>query len=75
MVLGSIALVSAVAAATSRPVDDPTRLDRVHRGLPVGHPHLAEARRGPHGRQHRHPYVIDRHHHRRPGRTGAARRG
>ncbi|WP_098025499.1 hypothetical protein [Streptomyces sp. st115] len=75
MVLCSLSLVSAVAAETSRPVHDPTRLDHVHRDLPVGHPHLAEARRGPHGRQHRRPYVIDRHHHRRPARTGAVRRG
>ncbi|MFI6558435.1 MFS transporter [Streptomyces griseus] len=75
VVLCCIALVSAAAAATSWPVHDPTRLDHVHRDLPVGHPHLAEARRGPHGWQHRHPYVIDRHHHRWPAKTGASRRG
>lgn len=74
VVLGSIALASA-AAATSWPVHDPTRLDHVHRDLPAGHPHLAEALRGPHGWQHRHHYVIDRHHHRWPGKTGAAQRG
>ncbi len=69
MVLGGIALTAATAAATSWPAHDPARLEHVHPDLPAGHPHLTEARRCAHGWQHRHHYVIDRHHHRWPGRA------
>lgn len=71
MVLGGIALTAATAATSSWPAHDPTQLEHVHPDLPAGHPHLAEARRCTHGWQHRHHYVIDRHHRRWPDKTVA----
>ncbi|MFJ7589052.1 MFS transporter [Streptomyces sp. NPDC097617] len=69
LVLGVLALSAATAAAMIWPARDPYRLEHLHPDLPPGHPHLADARRASGGWQHGHHYVIDRHHHRWPGKT------
>ncbi|MEU5145963.1 MFS transporter [Streptomyces yangpuensis] len=68
--LGALALAATAAAAASWPAHDPYRLEHLHPDLPPGHPHLADARPSGHGWLHGHHYVIDRHHHRWPGRDG-----
>ncbi|MEU5397763.1 MFS transporter [Streptomyces sp. NPDC005963] len=76
LVLGVIALGGAAAAASLWPVRDPAELEHVHPDLPEDHPHLVNARPCDGGWRHDHPYVIDQHHHRWPGRrtTGTAGR-
>ncbi|GGR82488.1 MFS transporter [Streptomyces nojiriensis] len=69
LVLGAVALGAATAAAVIWPARDPYRLEHVHPDLPPGHPHLADARPATGGWRHGHHYVIDRHHHRWPGKT------
>ncbi|MFI8388453.1 hypothetical protein [Streptomyces sp. NPDC085540] len=69
LLLGAVALSAAAAAAVIWPARDPYRLEHVHPDLPPGHPHLVDARPATGGWRHGHPYVIDRHHHRWPGKT------
>ncbi|MFE9479336.1 MFS transporter [Streptomyces spororaveus] len=76
LVLAVVALSAATAAAVIWPARDPYRLEHVHPDLPPGHPHLADARPATGGWRHGHHYVIDRHHHRWPGkRPGRSYRG
>ncbi|WP_229922631.1 MFS transporter [Streptomyces morookaense] len=70
MVLGAISLAATLAAVVLWPAHDPGRLDHVHTDLPVGHPHLVDARRTAGGWRHGHHYVIDRHHYTWPRPDG-----
>ncbi|MFB7912188.1 MFS transporter [Kitasatospora sp. NPDC056076] len=63
VVLGAVALAAALAATALWPARDPDALSHRHTELPLGHPHLADARPTPDGSwQHGHHYVIDQHH-------------
>ncbi|MFJ9847482.1 MFS transporter [Kitasatospora sp. NPDC101155] len=62
VILGAIALVTAVAATLTWPAHDPDHLDHDHADLPADHPHLADAITSASARQHSHHYVIDQHH-------------
>ncbi|MEV7596333.1 MFS transporter [Kitasatospora sp. NPDC089797] len=67
VVLGAVALAAATAATALWPARDPDTLSHLHTDLPLGHPHLADARpTGGGAWRHGHHYVIDQHHHRWP---------
>lgn len=57
VVLASLALVALIPAIRLWPADEPTELLHRHDNLPDNHPHIAST-----GRQHTHPYIIDRLH-------------
>ncbi|MCG8917347.1 MFS transporter [Actinokineospora sp. PR83] len=71
----TLACLAAVAAAglahgtATWPAADPRPLDHHHDDLPADHPHLTGAVRTGTGWRHRHEYVIDTAHRRRPTTT------
>jgi predicted MFS family arabinose efflux permease len=71
LVLAGLALAGLALAWHAWPQDDPEVLPHVHRDLPRGHAHLADAEPADGGFRHSHAFVIDREHPRWPRVPGA----
>ncbi|WP_405825331.1 MFS transporter [Streptomyces sp. NBC_01390] len=59
LVLGAVALAAALLAVRLWPAREATPVEHEHAGLPVGHPHLADARRVRGGWRHSHHPLLD----------------
>ena len=60
--LGSIAVLAALAALYLWPADDPDEIEHVHETLDPNDPHVAGAIAEGAGYRHRHAFVIDSYH-------------
>ncbi|MDX2548520.1 MFS transporter [Streptomyces sp. WI04-05B] len=59
LVLGAVALTAALLAVRLWPARETAPVEHEHAGLPVGHPHLADARRVHGGWRHSHHPLLD----------------
>jgi H+ antiporter protein len=66
LLLAGLAAAGVAAALVFWPTSDPEVLSHVHNELPLGHPHLRDAKATPEGPRHAHAFVIDEHHRRWP---------
>ena len=68
--LGVAALMAVLLALRIWPAHDPDVIEHEHADLPSGHAHLHDGAPAENGLRHAHPYVVDDHHPRWPGRGG-----
>lgn len=68
--LGLAALMAVLLALRIWPAHDPDVIEHEHANLPAGNAHLHDGVPAEKGLRHAHPYVVDDHHPRWPGRGG-----